>query len=89
MISADWEGSMKKKTSAEQELLAGFDAESAHTNELATLRPQELTPLERLKGSVICYEQPLDSVWDDEFDSDEAIRNDFMEDREYQLKGRE
>jgi len=45
MIPADWEGSMKKKTFTEQELLAGLDAESAHADELATLLPQELTPL--------------------------------------------
>jgi len=51
---------MKKKTFTEQELLAGFDAESADADELATLLPQELTPLERLKGSVIRYERFTD-----------------------------
>ena len=60
MIPANWEGSIKKKTFTEQELLAGFDAESADADELATLLPQELTPLERLKGSVIRYERFTD-----------------------------
>ncbi|MEP1216629.1 MAG: hypothetical protein ABJM11_00185 [Marinobacter sp.] len=73
---------MKKKTFTEQELLAGLDAESAHADELATMLPQELTPLERLKGSVIRYERPLDPVWDEYFDSDEGVSEDFMEDRE-------
>jgi antitoxin VapB len=46
------------------------------------LLPQELTPLERLKGSVKRYERPFDSVWDEYFDSDERVSDDFMEDRD-------
>ena len=61
---------MKKKEHTEQELLEGLDAESAHADELVKLLPQELTPLERLKGSVVSYELPFDSVWDDCSDSD-------------------
>lgn len=62
---------MKKKEYTEQELLEGLEAESAHADELAKLLPQELTPLERLKGSVVSYKQPFDSVWDNCSDSDE------------------
>ncbi|WP_288372807.1 hypothetical protein [uncultured Marinobacter sp.] len=43
--------------------------------------PQELTPLERLKGSVKRYDRPTDSVWDEYFDSD-GVSDDLMEDRE-------
>lgn len=62
---------MKRKTFTERELLEGLDAEAAHADELAQLLMHELTPLERLKGSVIRYERPLDSVWDECFGSDE------------------
>ncbi|WP_127556729.1 hypothetical protein [Saccharospirillum alexandrii] len=62
---------MKKKVYTEQELLEDLDAESAQADELAKLLPQELTPLERLKGSVLSYEQPFDSVWVDCSDSEE------------------
>ena len=75
---------MKKKTFTEQELLEGLDAHTAHADELAEPLPQELTPLERLKGSVKRYDRPFDSVWDwDEwFDSEERATDDFMEDRD-------
>ena len=53
------------------------------------LLPQELTPLERLKGSVKRYERPTDPVWDEFFESDEGVTDDFMEDREQPKKGRE
>lgn len=72
---------MKTKLFSEHELLEGLDTESAHVDELAELLPQELTPLERLKGSVKHFERPLDSVWDEYFDSDERVSDDFMEDR--------
>jgi antitoxin VapB len=72
---------MKKKTFTEQELLEGLDAESMHADELASLLPHELTPLERLKGSVLRYERPTDSVWDEFFGSDEGASDDFMQDR--------
>jgi hypothetical protein len=39
--------------------------------------------LERLKGSVIRFERPLDSVWDEYFESDERCSEDFMEDRDH------
>jgi antitoxin VapB len=80
---------MKKKTFTEQELLEGLNAESGRADELATLLPQELTPLERLRGSVIRYERPTDPVWDEFFESDEGISDDFMQDREQSPKGRE
>lgn len=69
------------KRMTEQELLKGLDARGAHADELAELLPQELTPLERLKGSVKRYERPTDPVWDEYFDSDDVESDDFMEDR--------
>ena len=60
---------------------SGLDAHTAHADELADPLPQELTPLERLKGSVKRYDRPTDSVWDEYFDSD-GVSDDLMEDRE-------
>ncbi|WP_127557110.1 hypothetical protein [Saccharospirillum alexandrii] len=62
---------MKKKVFTEQALLEGLDAEAVHADELAKLLPQELTPLERLKGSVLSYERPFDPIWGYYFDSDD------------------
>jgi|TARA_R110002072_G_scaffold216873_2_gene374439 antitoxin VapB len=70
---------MKKKPLTEQELLEGLDAESAHADEAAHPLMHELSPLERLKGSVKRYERPTEPVWDDYVDSDEGS-DDFMED---------
>lgn len=64
---------MKKKTFTEQELLHGLDAKGAHADELAELLPHELTPLERLKGSVKRYNRPTDPVWEEYVDSDEEL----------------
>ncbi|MCE0760087.1 hypothetical protein LWH94_12830 [Marinobacter sp. G11] len=72
---------MITKSPTEKELLEGLDAHTAHADELAELLPQELTPLERLKGSVKRYERPTDSVWDEYFNS-EGVSDDFMEDRD-------
>ncbi|WP_449287758.1 hypothetical protein [Marinobacter salarius] len=80
---------MKKKTFTEQELLEGLDAESGHADELATLLPHEHTPLERLKGSVLRYDRPTDPVWDEWFDSDDGVSDDFIQDRDQPPKGRE
>lgn len=80
---------MANKRLPETELLKGLDAESAHADELAKPLPEELTPLERLKGSVKRYERPLDPVWDEYFDSDDGVTDDFMEDRDQPPKGRE
>mgnify|MGYP003149562501 CR=1 FL=1 len=80
---------MKKNAFTEQELLEGLDAESGHADELATLLPHELTPLERLRGSVLRYERPTDPVWNEFFDSDEGVLDDFIQDREQPPKGRE
>jgi len=74
---------MRIKRLTEKELLKDLDARSAHANELAAPLPQELTPLERLKGSVIRFERPLDSHWDEYFESDERCSEDFMEDRDH------
>lgn len=79
---------MKDRVFTEQELLEGLDAESAHADELFIPLPQELTPIERLKGSVASYERPFDSAWD-MFDSDKSVTDDFMVDREQPPKGRE
>ena len=65
----------------EKELLEGLDAKGAHADELAELLLQELTPLERLKDSVKRYDRPTDPVWEEFFDSDEGVTDDFMEDR--------
>ena len=80
---------MSDKPMTERELLEGLDAHKAHADELAEPLPQELTPLERLKGSVLRYERPTDPVWDEFFDSDDSVSDDFMEDRDQPLKGRE
>jgi len=72
---------MKSGRFTEHELLDGLNSKTAHADELAELLPQELTPLERLKGSVKNYERPLDSVWDEYFDSDERVNDDFMADQ--------
>jgi len=78
---------MNTKRPTEQELLDGLDAYTAHADELAAPLPQELTPLERLKGSVKHYDRPTDPVWDEYFDS-ESVSDDFMEEREQPKKGR-
>ena len=80
---------MPKKTFTEQELLEGLDAHTAHADELAEPHFQELTPLERLRGSVKRYDRPFDSVWDEWFDSEERVTDDFMEGRDQPLNGRE
>lgn len=79
---------MSTKRMTEKELLEGLDAHTAHADELAEPLPQELTPLERLKGPVKRYERPTDPVWDEFFESDEGVTDDFMEDREQPKKGR-
>lgn len=71
---------MTIKRITEQALLEGLDAHTAHADELGHPLPQELTPLERLKGSVKRYDRPTDSVWDEYFDS-EGVSDDLMEDR--------
>lgn len=81
MISAERDFAMKKKPFTEQELLEDLTPGTAHADELAKLRIHELSPLERLKGSVKRYERPMDPVWDDYFDSDEGVSDDFMNDR--------
>ncbi|WP_254774319.1 hypothetical protein [Marinobacter sp. AC-23] len=66
-----------------------LDAHTAHADEVAQPLPQELTPLERLKGSVKRYDRPTDPVWDEFFDSEEGVSEDFMEDRDQPLKDQE
>ncbi|AMQ90550.1 hypothetical protein [Marinobacter sp. LQ44] len=78
---------MKTKRPTEKELLEGLNPHTAHADELAEPLPQELTPLERLKGSVKRYDRPTDPVWDEYFDS-EGVSEDFMEDREQPKNGR-
>ncbi len=78
-----------KKTFTEKEQLEGLDAQSAHADELAKPLPKELAPIEQLKGSVICFERPLDPVWDEFFDSDEGVSDEFMEDRGRPPRGRD
>lgn len=78
---------MTTRRPTEKELLEGLDAHTAHADELAEPLPHELTPLERLKGTVKRYERPTDPVWDEWFDS-EGVSDDFMEDREQPKNGR-
>ena len=73
---------MKKKRFNEQELLEGLDSESAQAEELTTPLPQELTPLERLRGSVLHYDRPTDPIWDESFESHDSVADDFMQDQE-------
>lgn len=80
---------MSTKRMMEKELLKGLDAHTAHADELAEPLSQELTPLDRLKGSVKRYERPIDPVWDEYFDSSEGVTDDFMEDVGQSPKDRE
>jgi antitoxin VapB len=80
---------MSIKRITEKELLDGLDARGAHADELAEPLLHELTPLERLKGSVKSYDRPTDPVWDEYVDSDEGVTDDFIEDRYQPTEGRE
>ncbi|MCK0162286.1 hypothetical protein [Marinobacter sp. S6332] len=80
---------MSKNHLTETELLDGLDAHTAHADEIAQPLPQELMPLERLKGSVKRYDRPTDPVWDEFFYSEEGVSEDFMEDRDQPLKDQE
>lgn len=64
---------------SEQDLLEGLDSFTAHADELAQPFLKELTPLERLKGSVKRYDRPTDPVWDEYFES-EGVSDEFIED---------
>jgi len=72
---------MSKHRKSEKELLEGLDSFTAHADELAEPLPSELTPLERLKGTVKHYDRPTDPVWEEYFDS-EGVSDDFMEERD-------
>ncbi|MGO1233868.1 hypothetical protein [Marinobacter persicus] len=52
------------KPLTEKELLKNLNAHTAHADELATPLPEELEPLERLKGSVKRYDRPFDGCWE-------------------------
>jgi len=60
---------MSKKRITEQELLDDLSEESSHSEDLAEPLPQELDPLERLRGSVKRYDRPLDGIWEEYFES--------------------
>jgi antitoxin VapB len=72
---------MSIKRMTEKELFDGLDAKGAHADELAEPLPQELDPLERLKGSVLRYDRPTDPIWDEHFNSGEGVSGDFVDDR--------
>jgi antitoxin VapB len=80
---------MSIKRMTEKELLDGLDAKGAHADELAEPLPQELEPLERLRGSVKRYIRPTEPVWDEFVDSDEHATEDFMEDRDQPTSARD
>lgn len=52
------------KRPTEQELLENLNAHTAHADELAKPLPEELEPLERLKGSLKRYDRPFDGCWE-------------------------
>tara|TARA_R110002095_G_scaffold200413_2_gene180651 strand:- start:1204 stop:1443 length:240 start_codon:yes stop_codon:yes gene_type:complete len=72
----------------EEELLKDLDAYGAHAEELAELLLHESTPLERLKGSVVRYDRPFDSVWEEHFNSDEDERDKVAEDCHKEVRDR-
>ena len=78
---------MTIKRMTEQELLHDLDPHTAHADDLAKLLPEELTPLERLKGSVKRYERPTEPVWEEYFDSEEGESDDFVEEQGQLEKG--
>jgi|TARA_Y100001968_G_C19436446_1_gene759971 antitoxin VapB len=73
---------VKIKRITEQELLDNLNRYSSHADELAELLPTELPPLERFKDCVKRYDRPTDPVWDEFFESDDGVTDDFMEDRD-------
>tara|TARA_R100001460_G_scaffold104831_1_gene150826 strand:- start:240 stop:488 length:249 start_codon:yes stop_codon:yes gene_type:complete len=74
---------VKKKPFTEQGLLEGLNTESDHVEELVQPLMQEPLPQERLQGSEKLYERlPTDLVWDEYFDSDERVSDDYMADRD-------
>lgn len=77
---------MKIRRMTEHELLRDLNRYTAHADELAKPGANELSPLERLKGSVKRYVRPTDPVWDEYFDS-EGVTHDFMEDRNQPANG--
>jgi antitoxin VapB len=60
---------MTKKQFTEQDLLGDLSEESSHSEDLAEPLPQELDPIERLRGSVKRYDRPLDGIWEEYFES--------------------
>lgn len=70
------------KKFTEKELLEGLDSHGAHADEAAVPTSGELTPLERLHGSVLKYEDPLADTWDEWFDAAEEDNNQFPDDRD-------
>ncbi len=78
---------MAKRVLTEEELLKELTEETAHADLLADLLPQELPPLERLKGSVKRYVRPTDPVWDEFFESNNGATDDFMESRDQPKPG--
>jgi antitoxin VapB len=79
---------MARKQLTEQDLLKGLDAHTAHADELSDTLHHDLTPFDRLKGSVNRFDRPTDPVWDEFFDADEGVTADFMEEREPSSKKR-
>ena len=78
MILTEGMNEVKKSRFTEQELRDDLDADSSHAEELAQPNMEELSPLERLRGSVLRYGRPTDPVWDEFFDSSEGVSEHFM-----------
>ena len=70
------------KRVTEKDLLKGLAAHGAHADEAAEPTANELTPLERLRGSVLKYENPLADTWDEWFDAAGESNSQLSEDRD-------
>lgn len=72
---------MKRRPASEKDLLRGLNEHSGHADEVFEPLPEELDPLEKLKGSVLKYDDPFVPVWDEWFD-DSGVSEDYMADRD-------
>jgi len=66
------------KQLTEKDLLKDLNEHTSHADELAEPLPQELTPLERLKGSVKHFDPTFESLWEE--DTEEAESHDTDDD---------
>ena len=79
---------MGRRYLTERDLLEGLDPTKALADELAEPLPQELEPLEKLKGSVKKFERPLDGFEDEFFGSAEPCTEEYLQDRDQPVRDR-